>query len=66
MRPWGGELTFPPGAPRKRIDAVFATGGIEVLGCGVPESLPGVTAADLRAATDHLPVLAALRVPAGH
>ncbi|MFJ2291564.1 endonuclease/exonuclease/phosphatase family protein [Streptomyces sp. NPDC087894] len=65
VRPWGGELTFPPGAPRKRIDAVFATGGIEVLGCGVPESLPGVTAADLRAATDHLPVLAALRVPAG-
>ncbi|MFE7750481.1 endonuclease/exonuclease/phosphatase family protein [Streptomyces sp. NPDC057428] len=65
VRPWGGELTFPPDAPRKRIDAVFATGGIEVLGCGVPSDLPGVTAADLRAATDHLPVLAALRVPAG-
>ncbi|MFI2782291.1 endonuclease/exonuclease/phosphatase family protein [Streptomyces sp. ALB3] len=65
VRPWGGELTFPPDAPRKRIDAVFATGGIEVLGCGVPTGLPGVTGADLRAATDHLPVLAALRVPAG-
>ncbi|MFE1521537.1 endonuclease/exonuclease/phosphatase family protein [[Kitasatospora] papulosa] len=65
VRPWGGELTFPPGSPRKRIDAVFATGGIEVLGCGVPADLPGVTGADLRAATDHLPVLAALRVPAG-
>ncbi|MFJ8750700.1 endonuclease/exonuclease/phosphatase family protein [Streptomyces sp. NPDC102441] len=65
VRPWGGELTFPPDAPRKRIDAVFATDGIEVLGCGVPEDLPGVTGADLRAATDHLPVLAALRVPAG-
>ncbi|MEU0148597.1 endonuclease/exonuclease/phosphatase family protein [Streptomyces sp. NPDC006288] len=65
VRPWGGELTFPPDAPRKRIDAVFATDGIEVLGCGVPAGLPGVTDADLRAATDHLPVLAALRVPAG-
>ncbi|MFE5244100.1 MULTISPECIES: endonuclease/exonuclease/phosphatase family protein [unclassified Streptomyces] len=65
VRPWGGENTFPPDAPRKRIDAVFATDGIEVLGCGVPAELPGITAADLRAATDHLPVLAALRVPAG-
>ncbi|WP_329227871.1 MULTISPECIES: endonuclease/exonuclease/phosphatase family protein [unclassified Streptomyces] len=64
-RPWGGELTFPPDAPRKRIDAVFATDRVEVLGCGVPEDLPGVSGADLRAATDHLPVLAALRVPAG-
>lgn len=64
VRPWGGEYTFPPHAPVKRIDAVFATDGIEVLGCGVPAGLPGVTEADLRAATDHLPVLAALRVPA--
>ncbi|NGN68807.1 endonuclease [Streptomyces sp. A7024] len=59
--PWGGELTFPPGDPVGRIDAVFATPGVEVLGCGVP---PGLPEADLRAATDHLPVLAALRVPA--
>ena len=44
---------------------MFATDGIEVLGCGVPTELPGVSDADLRAATDHLPVLAALRVPAG-
>ncbi|MFE9907494.1 endonuclease/exonuclease/phosphatase family protein [Streptomyces clavifer] len=65
VRPWGGEHTFPPHAPGKRIDAVFASGGIEVLGCGVPAGLPGITDADLRAATDHLPVLAALRVPAG-
>ncbi|MFD9501554.1 endonuclease/exonuclease/phosphatase family protein [Streptomyces sp. NPDC060035] len=65
VRPWGGEYTFPPHAPGKRIDAVLATDGIEVLGCGVPAGLPGVTEADLRAATDHLPVLAALRVPAG-
>ncbi|WP_406860467.1 endonuclease/exonuclease/phosphatase family protein [Streptomyces sp. HUAS MG47] len=63
VRPWGGEHTFTPADPRRRIDAVFATSGIEVLGCGVPTGLPGVTEEDLRAATDHLPVLAALRIP---
>ncbi|MEU1467641.1 endonuclease/exonuclease/phosphatase family protein [Streptomyces sp. NPDC005761] len=63
VRPRGGEHTFPPHAPHKRLDAVFATDGIEVLGCGVPTGLPGVSGADLLAATDHLPVLAALRVP---
>ncbi|WP_149179368.1 endonuclease/exonuclease/phosphatase family protein [Streptomyces sp. TRM49041] len=62
-RPWGGECTSTPDDPRQRIDAVFATRGIEVLGCGVPAGLPGVTDTDLRAATDHLPVLAALRLP---
>ncbi|WP_327711525.1 endonuclease/exonuclease/phosphatase family protein [Streptomyces sp. NBC_00464] len=64
VRPRGGEHTFPPHDPHKRLDAVFATGGIEVLGCGVPTGLPGIFEADLLAATDHLPVLAALRVPA--
>ncbi|NBM14889.1 endonuclease/exonuclease/phosphatase family protein [Streptomyces sp. GC420] len=63
-RPWGAENTFSPADPRRRIDAVFATRDVEVLGCGVPRGLPGVTDADLRAASDHLPVLAALRVPA--
>ena len=62
--PWGAEHTFPATAPDRRIDAVFATKGVEVLGCGVPVGLPGVTESDLRAATDHLPVLAALRIPA--
>jgi endonuclease/exonuclease/phosphatase family metal-dependent hydrolase len=61
IRPWGGEYTSTPDDPHQRIDAILTTGGIEVLGCGVPDFLdPG----DLRAATDHLPVLAALRVPA--
>jgi endonuclease/exonuclease/phosphatase family metal-dependent hydrolase len=64
ITPWGGEDTFTAAEPRRRIDAVFATKGIEVLGCGVPYGLPGVAEADLRAATDHLPVLAALKVPA--
>ncbi|KUM97999.1 endonuclease [Streptomyces cellostaticus] len=62
--PWGGEFTSTPAAPHQRIDAVFATKGIEVLGCGVPLDQPGITERDLRAATDHLPVLAALRIPA--
>ncbi|MEW2525837.1 endonuclease/exonuclease/phosphatase family protein [Streptomyces sp. NPDC047071] len=62
--PWGGEQTSTPADPHQRIDAVFATPGVQVLGCGVPLGHPGVRDADLRAATDHLPVLAALRVPA--
>ncbi|MGW1779806.1 endonuclease/exonuclease/phosphatase family protein [Streptomyces sp. NPDC002143] len=62
--PWGAEHTFPATGPDRRIDAIFATEGVEVLGCGVPTGLPGITEDDLRAATDHLPVLAALRVPA--
>jgi endonuclease/exonuclease/phosphatase family metal-dependent hydrolase len=64
VRPWGGEYTSTPADPHQRIDAVLASDGVEVLGCGVPAGLPGVTERDLRAATDHLPVLAALRVPA--
>ncbi|WP_420710031.1 endonuclease/exonuclease/phosphatase family protein [Streptomyces sp. NRRL S-340] len=63
--PWGGEHTWTARDPHRRIDALFATRGVEVLGCGVPHGLPSVTEADLKAATDHLPVLAALRIPAG-
>ncbi|WP_307031973.1 endonuclease/exonuclease/phosphatase family protein [Streptomyces canus] len=63
--PDGAEHTWTRTEPHQRIDAIFATKGIEVLGCGVPLELPGVTGTDLRAATDHLPVLATLRVPAG-
>ncbi|MFC8435320.1 endonuclease/exonuclease/phosphatase family protein [Streptomyces sp. NPDC057253] len=61
--PTGGEHTWTRSEPPQRIDAVFATKGIEVLGCGVPLDLPGITGTDLRAATDHLPVLATLNVP---
>jgi endonuclease/exonuclease/phosphatase family metal-dependent hydrolase len=62
VAPWGGEVTNTR-APFQRIDAVFASGAVRVLGCGVPRGLPGVSDADLAAATDHLPVLAALRLP---
>ncbi|MER6363158.1 endonuclease/exonuclease/phosphatase family protein [Kitasatospora sp. NPDC001527] len=64
VAPWGGEMTSVPENPYQRLDAVFVTPGIEVLACGVPHGLPGVTGADLRAATDHLPVLAVLQLPA--
>ncbi|MGW2561216.1 endonuclease/exonuclease/phosphatase family protein [Streptomyces sp. NPDC001514] len=64
VSPWGGEYTSTPTDPHQRIDAIFATEGVEVLGCGVPLGLPGLQDADLKAATDHLPVLAALRIPA--
>lgn len=62
--PWGGTHTSVPDRPYQRIDAIFATPGAEVLACGVPHPLPGVDPADLRTATDHLPVLAVLRIPA--
>ncbi|WP_371672047.1 endonuclease/exonuclease/phosphatase family protein [Streptomyces sp. NBC_00289] len=64
VAPRGGEHTWTRDEPHRRIDAIFATRNVEVLGCGVPLGHPGVTEHDLRAATDHLPVLAALRVPA--
>ncbi|MEW2549181.1 endonuclease/exonuclease/phosphatase family protein [Streptomyces sp. NPDC047002] len=64
VSPRGAEHTFSATAPARRIDAVFATPGIEVLTCGVPTGLPGLAEDDLRRATDHLPVLATLRVPA--
>ncbi|MEV0035429.1 endonuclease/exonuclease/phosphatase family protein [Streptomyces sp. NPDC050804] len=62
-KPWGDEYTSTPERPHQRIDAIFATEGVEILGCGVPRGLPGVTETDLKAATDHLPVLAAVRLP---
>ncbi|MGW0778695.1 endonuclease/exonuclease/phosphatase family protein, partial [Streptomyces sp. NPDC002835] len=48
VAPWGDEHTSTARDPHQRIDAVFATEGVEVLGCGVPRGLPGVSAADLR------------------
>jgi endonuclease/exonuclease/phosphatase family metal-dependent hydrolase len=65
VAPWGSPHSWIRDEPHRRIDAIFATKGVEVLGCGVPVDQPGVTAEDLRAATDHLPVLAALRIPPG-
>jgi endonuclease/exonuclease/phosphatase family metal-dependent hydrolase len=63
ISPTGAEHTWTRTEPQRRIDAIFATKGIEVVGCGVPVDLPGITETDLRAATDHLPVLATLDIP---
>ncbi|SDG84844.1 Metal-dependent hydrolase, endonuclease/exonuclease/phosphatase family [Sinosporangium album] len=54
--PRGDGLTFSARGPRYRIDGVFASPGLTVLGCGTAEA----DTADLRAATDHLPVVADL------
>ncbi|MCZ7413841.1 endonuclease/exonuclease/phosphatase family protein [Streptomyces sp. WMMC897] len=63
VAPWGEEYTSTARRPHQRIDAVLAGPGAEVLGCGVPAGLPGVTPELLGAASDHRPVLAALRLP---
>ncbi|MEY9937848.1 endonuclease/exonuclease/phosphatase family protein [Streptacidiphilus sp. MAP5-3] len=62
-RPWGDEYSYPSADPSRRIDAVFTTPEVEVLGCGaVGEGFPGLRGKDLALATDHLPVVAALRL----
>ncbi|MGQ0466019.1 MAG: endonuclease/exonuclease/phosphatase family protein [Sporichthyaceae bacterium] len=57
VAPVGGTLTFPAVAPNRRIDAVFVSKNVEVLGAGVPSGL-----ANPGAASDHLPVVADLRL----
>ncbi|MEU7891564.1 endonuclease/exonuclease/phosphatase family protein [Nonomuraea sp. NPDC049152] len=54
--PRGNGLTFRARSPDKRIDAIFATQGLQVAWCGGVDADP----ADLVAATDHLPVVARL------
>ncbi|MEV0625551.1 endonuclease/exonuclease/phosphatase family protein [Nonomuraea wenchangensis] len=56
-----GGLTFPAARPSARIDGVFAAPEARVLSCGGAEA----AAADLAAASDHLPVVAELRLPVG-
>jgi endonuclease/exonuclease/phosphatase family metal-dependent hydrolase len=58
--PYGLAPTFSTANPRRRIDGVVADKGIEVVRCGVPDD-PDLLA-DYRAATDHRPVLAELRL----
>ena len=55
--------TFPATAPRGAIDAIFASAGVEsVLATQTPLLLPQERPELLRAATDHLPVWADLRI----
>jgi endonuclease/exonuclease/phosphatase family metal-dependent hydrolase len=59
VSPWGGEATFPASAPRLRIDGIFVSAEVQVLRCGVPQDVPG-----LAKASDHLPLIADLHLPA--
>jgi endonuclease/exonuclease/phosphatase family metal-dependent hydrolase len=52
--------TFPARRPRRRIDAVLVDPRLEVLEYGVP---PGVDLDDVRRGSDHVPVLATVRLP---
>lgn len=69
VAPDGPAETYSSRRPHKRIDGVFVDPAIEVVGCHAVHSVdgldsagePGVDAATLAAASDHLPVLAVLR-----
>ncbi|WP_344056853.1 endonuclease/exonuclease/phosphatase family protein, partial [Sphaerisporangium rubeum] len=56
LAPYGDGLTFTARRPGRRIDAVFAAPALRVRSCGTVDAM----AADLTAATDHLPVVAEL------
>ncbi|MDQ1706487.1 MAG: hypothetical protein QOF18_2853 [Frankiaceae bacterium] len=55
--PGGPGDTYHARRPSKRIDAVFVDGGVEVIECHAVGDVDGV-----EVASDHLPVLAVLRV----
>jgi endonuclease/exonuclease/phosphatase family metal-dependent hydrolase len=55
----GSGPTFPATGPEKRIDGAFATADVELVGYQVVDA-PGV-----ERASDHRPVLIAVRVPTG-
>lgn len=55
--------TYPARAPRARIDGVLVSPELAVVTIGVAGPAEGLWPADLRAASDHLPVIATLRLP---
>lgn len=59
-----GPATYPARAPRTRIDGVLVSAEIAVGQVVVAGPAQGLSPADLRAASDHLPVLATLAMPA--
>jgi endonuclease/exonuclease/phosphatase family metal-dependent hydrolase len=54
--------TFPARSPRQRIDAVLVSSGLLVESVRVPGPEEGVDPVDLAVASDHLPVVADVRV----
>ncbi|MGN6243479.1 MAG: endonuclease/exonuclease/phosphatase family protein [Motilibacteraceae bacterium] len=59
VAPRGSAPTFPAAGPARRIDGILVDPAFEVLGCGVPDELDHTL---LARATDHLPVVADLRL----
>lgn len=60
LAPVGAEFTSTGKNPYQRLDAVFVSRDIHVVRAGVPTDL--VSQADTALATDHLPVLAVVRL----
>jgi endonuclease/exonuclease/phosphatase family metal-dependent hydrolase len=60
LAPVGAEFTSTGKNPYQRLDAVFVSKDIHVVRAGVPTDL--VSQADTALATDHLPVLAVVRI----
>ena len=60
VAPMGAEFTSTGKNPYQRLDAVFVSRDIDVVRAGVPTDL--VSQADTAVATDHLPVLAVVRI----
>ncbi|GAA3555165.1 endonuclease/exonuclease/phosphatase family protein [Nonomuraea rosea] len=58
VKPKGDGLTFPAKDPSARIDGVFAARETQVVSCGGVDT----ESTDLAAASDHLPVVAELRL----
>lgn len=58
-----GAPTYPAKAPRSRIDAVLVSPDVVVERLAVAGASEHLSAGDLRAASDHLPLLADLRLP---
>jgi endonuclease/exonuclease/phosphatase family metal-dependent hydrolase len=58
----GPGATFPARSPRQRIDAVLVSAGLVVESLRVPAPDDGVDPVDLAVASDHLPVIADLRI----
>lgn len=56
--------TFPARRPQRRIDALYVTEGVDVMDESTPRSTRSVPPERFREASDHLPVLLEISVPA--
>lgn len=58
------QWTFPARSPKRRIDAIYATPGVDVVSEHRVTETPSVPAERFREASDHLPMLLEVRLPA--